>query len=100
MKIASLLARIRPEEADLVAADLARIPGVSLHGVAPDGGRLVVMVEDGEGYAVSDLILAVSITPRVLGTTLAYEYTDEDATLAEINDAFAKSRAKQEENRS
>ncbi len=100
MKIASLLARIRHEDAENVAADLARIPGVTLHGMSPDGGRLVVRVEDGEGYAVSDSILAVSTTPRVLGTTLAYEYTDEDATLAEISKAFAKSRAQQEEKQS
>lgn len=92
MKIVSLLARIRPDEAAEVSARLEAIPGVSLHGLSADGGRLVVMIEDGEGYAVTDSIVAVSICPRVLGTTLAYEYTDEDVAPAEIAAAFAKSR--------
>lgn len=100
MKIASLLARVRPEEADAVAAGLARIAGVSVHGLTPDGTRLVVMVEDGEGYAVTDSIIAVSTTPRVLGTTLAYEYTDEETAPAELAAAFARGRAKLEETRS
>lgn len=91
MKIVSLLTRIRPEQAESVATQLATIPGVSLHGTTPDGTRLVVMIEDGEGYAVSDSILAVSNSPEVLGTTLAYEYTDEEVTPAELAAAFSKS---------
>lgn len=94
MKIASLLARVRPEQAAEVAARLAGIPGVSLHGTTPDGGRLVVMVEDGEGYAVTDSIIQVSIAPGVLGTTLAYEYTDEAVTPDELAAAMASSKKK------
>ena len=97
MRIASLLARVRPEHAATVAASLANIPGVSLHGSTPEGGRLVVMVGDGEGYAVTDSILAVSIAPGVLGTTLAYEYTDEATVPADLAAAFA--RSKKEESR-
>ncbi|MBK9217781.1 MAG: chaperone NapD [Uliginosibacterium sp.] len=97
MRIASLLARVRPEQAASVAASLADIPGVSLYGTTPEGGRLVVMVEDGEGYAVSDSIVAVSIAPGVLGTTLAYEYSDEATVPSDITAAFA--RSKKEESR-
>jgi len=97
MKIASLLARIRPEQAAEISLRLAGIPGVSLHGSTPDGGRLIVMVEDGEGYAVTDAILAVSTAPGVLATTLAYEYSDEAIAPAELAAAFAKS--KREESR-
>ena len=90
MRIASLLARVRPEQVEIVRDHLARIPGVSLFGTTPDGGRLIVMVEDGEGYAVSDAILAVSIAPGVLGTTLAYEYSDDATDPADLVAAFAR----------
>ncbi|MDO6386380.1 MULTISPECIES: chaperone NapD [Uliginosibacterium] len=92
MKIVSLLVRVRPEQAAEVAARLVGIAGVSLHGTTPDGGRLVVMLEDGEGYAVTDSILAVSVASGVLGTTLAYEYTDEEVTPDELAAAMASSK--------
>ena len=92
MKIVTLLVRVRPEQAETIATRLAQIPGVSLHGTTPDGGRLIVMIEDGEGYAVSDSILAVSIEPAVLGTTLAYEYTDDEVTPAELTAAMSSSK--------
>lgn len=92
MRIASLLARVRPEQAASVSDSLAGIPGVSLFGTTPDGGRVIVMVEDGEGYAVSDSILAVSTAPGVLGTTLAYEYSDEATAPADLAAAFARSK--------
>ena len=97
MKIVTLLVRVRPEQVGAVATRLAQIPGVSLHGTTPDGGRLIVMVEDGEGYAVSDSILAVSMAHAVLGTTLAYEYTDEAAAPAELLAAFASSKKQRQE---
>lgn len=92
MKITSLLVRIKPQEAALVSQTLAGIPGLELHGSTPDGGRLIVTIEDGEGYAVSDSILAVSTAPKVLGVTLAYEYTDEAVSAPELAAAFARSR--------
>lgn len=99
MLIVSLLVRIRPDEASEVSTALAGIPGVSVHGLTPDGGRLIVMVEDGEHYSVSDSILALSTTPRVLGTTLAYEYTDEAPPQACAHAVFQANRATSEETR-
>lgn len=92
MKVTSLLVRIKPEEREIVSRTLAAIPGVELHGATEDGGRLILTIEDGEGYAVSDSILAVSTAPKVLGVTLAYEYTDEETTAPELAAAFSRSR--------
>lgn len=94
MKIVSLLLQILPEQIEAVSSHLLSIPGVSLHGTTPEGGRLVVMIEDGEGYAVTDSIVAVSIAPQVMGTTLAYEYTDEAVTPAELASALSSSKKK------
>jgi nitrate reductase NapD len=94
MKIVTLLLQVRPEQVAEVSARLLEIPGLSLHGLTPEGGRLVVMIEDGDGYSVSDSIVAVSICPLVLGTTLAYEYTDEDVTPAELAAALSSSKKK------
>lgn len=99
MRITSLLIRLRPEAADTITAQLGAIPGVSLHGRTADGERLIVLIEDGEGYAVTSSILAVSTAPGVLATTLAYEYCDEEIAPADIAAAFAKPRTRQEETR-
>ncbi|WP_341648114.1 chaperone NapD [Thauera humireducens] len=46
-------------------------------------GRIVVTVEDGEGWSVTDSILAVNLAPKVQAVTLAYEYTDDGLELTE-----------------
>ena len=56
---------------------LRRIPGVELHGASAGTGKIIVTVEDGEGWSVADSIVAVNMAPKVHGVTLAYEYTDE-----------------------
>lgn len=77
MKIASLVVRVAPEHIDALKDALLKIPGVELHGASAELGRVIVTVEDGEGYAMTDSLLAVNLAPHVLGVTLAYEYTDE-----------------------
>lgn len=77
MKVASLVLRVRPEHIESLGAALQEIPGVELHGASAELGRLIVTVEDGEGYSMTDSLLAVSLERHVLGVTLAYEYTDE-----------------------
>jgi periplasmic nitrate reductase NapD len=77
MKIASLVVRTHPEHIGALAASLREIPGVEVHGANADLGRLIVTVEDGDGYAMTDSLLAVGVARHVLGVTLAYEYTDE-----------------------
>ena len=77
MKIASLVVRAMPADFPEVQAALRAIPGVELHGMSMEAGKIIVTVEYGEGWSVADSIVAVNIAPRIHGVTLAYEYTDE-----------------------
>lgn len=81
MKIASLVVRVAPEHSQALSAALPAIPGVEVHGAAPDNGRLIVTVEDREGHSHMDSILAVNLHKHVLGVTLAYEYTEDGQQL-------------------
>jgi nitrate reductase NapD len=83
MKIASLVVKAKPEHFPELREALQAIPGVELHGESTETGRLIVTVEDGEGYSVTDSILAVNLAKHVLSITLAYEYTDEGLELQE-----------------
>ena len=77
MKIASLVIRVQAEHIDALGAALLKIPGVEVHAADADLGRMAVTVEDGDGYAMTDSLLAVNLASHVLAVTLAYEYTDE-----------------------
>ncbi|TAH44696.1 MAG: nitrate reductase [Betaproteobacteria bacterium] len=77
MKIASLVVRAMPADFPEVKSSLGKIPGCELHGASIETGKIIVTVEDGAGWSVTDSILAVNMTPKVHGVTLAYEYTDE-----------------------
>lgn len=77
MNIASLVVRAKPEDFTEVQAFLAQVPGVEVQGASLETGRIVLTVEDGEGWSVTESILKVNLGPRVQGVTLAYEYTDE-----------------------
>jgi len=83
MKIASLVVRAKPEDFPELRETLRAIPGVELHGESAETGRMVLTVEDGDGYSVVDSILAVNLTEHVLALSLAYEYTDEGLELQE-----------------
>jgi nitrate reductase NapD len=83
MKIASLVLRALPADFPEIKAALACIPGVEIHGSSEEVGRIVVTVEDGEGWSVTDSILAVNLAPKVQAVTLAYEYTDDGLELTE-----------------
>lgn len=83
MNIASLVLRAKPQEFPALKAQLRCIPGTEVHGESLETGRLIVTVEDGEGHAVSDSILAITLLPAVLSVTVAYEYTDEGLELQE-----------------
>lgn len=80
MRVVSLVVRIRPGTDEAVRARLVVIPGVEIHATTPDGGRLVVTVEDGEHHATADSLLAVVQAQGVLGVTLAYEFADREET--------------------
>ena len=83
MKIVSLVLKFPPEHALTVANTVEQVKGASVahdHG----DGRMIVLVEDGEGYAVSDSIIDVHKVPHVMSVTLAYEYSDEALALEEV----------------
>ena len=83
MNIASLVVRAFPADFPEVIDALLRIPGVELHGSSAEQGNIVITIEDGEGWSVTDSILAVNLVPRVQGLTIAYEYTDDGLELQE-----------------
>jgi periplasmic nitrate reductase NapD len=75
MNIVSLVLRVRPEARAEAEAALIAFPGVECHGMSPDG-KLVVTVEDADGVAMSDTLIAIHRVPQVLAATLAYEHRD------------------------
>ena len=82
MKIVSLVLKFLPRHAAVIQTAVAAVPGA---GVAADSGdgRMIVLIEDGSGYAVSDSILQVHRIPEVMSVTLSYEYSDEALTIEE-----------------
>ena len=54
-----------------------RIGVLRVEDVDEASGKIILTVEDGEGWSVADSIIAVNMAPRIHGVTLAYEYTDE-----------------------
>ena len=83
MNIVSLVLRIHPETRAEAEAALLAFPGVECHGMSDDG-KLVVTVEDADGAAMSDTLIAIHRIPDVLATTLAFEAAD--ALLADSPD--------------
>lgn len=83
MKIVSLVLKYFPERFREVQLGVEAVEGASVahdHG----DGRMIVLVEDGEGYAVSDSIIRVHQVPHVMSVTLAYEYSDDALVLEEV----------------
>ncbi len=83
MKIVSLVLKYFPASAAQVAARVEAVPGAAV--AHDDGaGKMIVLIEDGEGYAVSDSIIQVHQVPDIMSVTLAYEYSDEALALEEV----------------
>lgn len=82
MKIVSLVLKFLPERAADVRAAIEAVPGASVHSDSGDG-RMIVLVEDGEGYSTADSIIKVHHVPHVMSITLAYEYSDADTVAME-----------------
>lgn len=81
MQVASLLVRALREHIPHLRTALELIPGVQVHDEDVENACLIVTVEDGQGYAVSDSILAVNMAEHVHSATLVYEYTDQNLEL-------------------
>ena len=83
MKIVSLVLKYFPACAEQVKAGVAAVAGAAV--AHDDGaGRMIVVIEDGEGYAVSDSIIQVHQVADIMSVTLAYEYSDETLALEEV----------------
>lgn len=77
MNICSCVVNTQPEQGPLVAAQVAILPGVQVHGGVPEG-RLVLTVED-TGYALAaDTLGALNQIPGVISTVLIYHYGGND----------------------
>jgi len=76
MRIVSLVLKFLPTHADAVKTAIEAVPGASV-AVDNGDGRMIVLLEDGPDYAVSDSILQVHHISQVMSVTLSYEYSDE-----------------------
>ena len=77
MNISSVILRARPDKLAAVRNGLAAMPGVEIHADGNDG-RLVLTIEDGEGYAPPDVFLKLHALEGVLSASLVYQYCDDD----------------------
>ena len=76
MKIVSLVLKYFPACAAQGRAGVEAVAGAAV--ALDDGaGRMIVVIEDGEDYAVSDSIIQVHQVADIMSVTLAYEYSDE-----------------------
>lgn len=82
MKIVSLVLKFVPEHAAAVRAGIEAVPGATVHTDTGDG-RMIVLVEDGDGYSTADSIIEVHKVPHIMSVTLAYEYSDENLVAME-----------------
>jgi nitrate reductase NapD len=76
MNISGVILRARPEKLGCVRNGLATMPGVEIHADGNDG-RLVLTIEDGEGYAPSDIFLKLHELDGVICASLVYQYCDD-----------------------
>lgn len=77
MNICGVLVHAVPDRVDDVAAALARLPGVELHGRG-DAGRLIVTVEDSANGAASDGLARIHALPGVVSAALVYHHFEPD----------------------
>jgi nitrate reductase NapD len=73
MNICGVLIHALPDRVGEVAAALAELPGVELHGSA-DEGRLIVTIEDTESTAAVDDLRAIHALPGVVAAALVYHH--------------------------
>jgi periplasmic nitrate reductase NapD len=88
MNICGVLVHAVPTDVIAVAAALAQLPGVELHGEA-DAGRLIVTVEDSADAPASDSLARIHALPGVVSAALVYHHfePDDDAAGAVAKEA-------------
>jgi nitrate reductase NapD len=77
MNICSCLVHTRPERGKGVAALIAELPGVEVHGGVAEG-KLVVTVEDAGESLAADTLGAIGTVEGVINTVLIYHYGGDD----------------------
>jgi nitrate reductase NapAB chaperone NapD len=83
MKIVSLVLKFLPRHAAEIQEAVEAVPGASV-AVDSGDGRMIVLLEDGPAYAVSDSILQVHQVANLLSATLSFEYSDETLSPEEV----------------
>lgn len=76
MNVIGVLVHTAPALETAVAAELAEMPGVEVHGAAD--GRLVVTATDVGSRFASDSLMAMNQVPHVIGTSLVYHAFEPD----------------------
>jgi nitrate reductase NapD len=82
MSILGTVVRIRPEDVAEVIAELANWPGLDIALNSGDG-RLVIILEDAADTTAAQSMAAIALLPKVLNTSLVYEYSGPDAMPAD-----------------
>ena len=73
--ICGVVVHARPAQIADVQARLAELPGVEIHGSAPDG-RLVVTVEEVGEHDCADTLSSLSNVAGVLSASLVYQHSE------------------------
>jgi nitrate reductase NapD len=82
MSILGTVVRVRPEHATDVVAELASWPGLDIALNSGDG-RLVIILEDTSDTTAAQNMAAIALLPKVLNTSLVYEYSGADVMPAD-----------------
>jgi nitrate reductase NapD len=82
MSILGTVVRIRPEHVTEVIAELSTWPGLDIALNSSDG-RLVIILEDTADITAAQNMAAIALLPKVLNTSLVYEYSGADVMPAD-----------------
>ena len=75
--VCSLVVQAKPEKLEQVKADILAISTAEIHGVKPEEGKLVVILESDRQLALADLIEQVKDVSGVIVVSLISNYLDE-----------------------
>lgn len=78
MSILGVIVRTRVEDLADTEAALRALPGVDVAQSAIADGRLVIVIEDSAERAAAATMAEIALWPRVLNTSLVYEYSGPD----------------------
>lgn len=94
MNMTGVLVRARPERFPEVMLALGEIPGVEVHMSEIANGKIVVTVEDGEGFSVEASLLKLQLVDGISDASLVYQYSDEesDQTSAQTSSEIKESQ--------